>query len=210
MSRISEEEADQVAGVLGDMPLAVASAGALLASTDMSVPEYLRQLGQQPVLSLSEDSKLREYSDEVGKAWNLSLDHLKGQSAAAARLLEICAVMAPDISLDLINSQAMADNLRELDPTISERAMIARLIWQIDRLALIKLDNTSRQIQVHSVVQTVVNERMTEDDKAAARRVVHQVLVEIRPQGDVDDPADVAALPADLAAPEAVPGRVVR
>ena len=186
--RISAAEADQVARVLGDMPLAVASAGALLASTDMSVPEYLRQLGQQPVLSLSEDSKLREYSDEVGKAWNLSLDHLKGQSAAAARLLEVCAVMAPDISLDLINSQAMADKLRELDPTISERAMIARLIWQIDRLALIKLDNTSRQIQVHSVVQTVVNERMTEEDKAAARRVVHQALVEVRPQGDVDDP----------------------
>jgi cellulose biosynthesis protein BcsQ len=186
--RISEEEADEVAGVLGDMPLAVASAGALLASTDMSVPEYLRQLSQQPALTLSEDSKLREYSEAVGKAWNLSLDHLRGQSAAAARLLEICAIMAPDISLDLVNSQAMADNLRELDPTISERAMIARLIWRIDRLALIKLDNNSRQIQVHSVVQTVVDERMKEDEKVAARRVVHQLLVENRPQGDVDDP----------------------
>ena len=188
VSRISEEEANQVAAVLGDMPLAVASAGALLASTDMSVPEYLRQLEQQPALTLSEDSKLREYSPAVGKAWNLSLDHLKGQSAAAARLLEICTVMAPDISLDLINSQAMADSLRELDPTISERAMIARLIWQIDRLALIKLDNNSRQIQVHSVVQTVVDERMKAEEKATARRVVHQLLVEVRPQGDVDDP----------------------
>jgi hypothetical protein len=188
VTRISEEGADEVAGVLGDMPLAVASAGALLASTDMSVPEYLGQLERQPALTMSEDSKLREYSEAVGKAWNLSLDHLKGKSTAAARLLEICAVMAPDISLDLINSQAMADNLRELDATISERAMIARLIWQIDRLALIKLDNNSRQIQVHSVVQTVVNERMKEEDKAAARRVVHQLLVEVRPQGDVDDP----------------------
>ena len=59
------------------------------------VPEYLRQLEQQPTLALSEDSPLREYSEAVEKAWNLSLDHLKGQSAAAARLLEICAVMAP-------------------------------------------------------------------------------------------------------------------
>ena len=96
--------------------------------------------------------------------------------------------MAPDISLDLINSQAMADNLRDLDPTISERAMIARLIWQIDLLALIKLDNNARQIQVHRVVQAVVNERMSEEERAAARRVVHQLLVEVRPQGDVDDP----------------------
>ena len=75
--------------------------------------------------------------------------------------------MAPDISLDLINSQAMADALRDLDPTISERAMIARLIRQIDLLALIKLDNNARQIQVHRVVQAVVN---AADDGAKTRR----------------------------------------
>jgi Tetratricopeptide repeat/NB-ARC domain len=186
--RISEEEANEVADVLGDMPLAVAWAGALLASTEMSVPEYLRQLDQQPVLTRTEDSPLRDYSPEVAKACVLSLEHLKNKSGAAARLLEICSVMAPDISLDLINSQAMADNLRDLDAAISERAMIARLIRQIDLLALIKLDNNARQIQVHRVVQTVVNVLMSEPDKKTAREVVHELLVEVRPQGDVDDP----------------------
>ena len=39
--------------------------------------------------------------------------------------------------------------------------MIARLVRQIDLLALIKLDNNNRQIQVHRVVQTVVSDRMT-------------------------------------------------
>ena len=107
MPGITEAEADQVAGVLGDMPLAVAAAGALLASTGMSVSEYLQQLDQQQALSLPESHLLREYPPAVAKAWNLSLDQLKRQSSAAARLLEICSVMAPDISLDLINSQAM-------------------------------------------------------------------------------------------------------
>jgi MinD-like ATPase involved in chromosome partitioning or flagellar assembly len=185
--RISREDAEKVAAVLGDMPLAVASAGALLASTDMSVPEYLRRLEQQPTLTLPDDHPLRQYSAAVAKAWNLSLNHLQNQSKAAARLLEICSVMAADISLDLINSRAMADNLRDLDPAISEQAMIARLIWQIDRLALIKLDNNARQVQVHQVVQAIVNERMSEEAKETARLVVHQLVVEIR-QGEVDDP----------------------
>ena len=44
MLNIGENEAEEVARVLGDMPLAVASAGALLANTDMSVSEYLRRL----------------------------------------------------------------------------------------------------------------------------------------------------------------------
>ncbi len=185
---ITEEEADEVAAVLGNMPLAVAAAGALLASSQMSVAEYLQKLEQQSTLTLPERHPLRDYPAAVAKAWNLSLDQLKENSAAAARLLEICSVMAPDISLSLINTQAMADALRDLDPTISEQAMIARLIRRVDLLALIKLDNNAQQIQVHRVVQAVVNERMSDGDKATARRVVHQLVVEVRPQGDVDDP----------------------
>ncbi len=184
---ISEEEASELATVLADMPLAVAAAGALLASAEIAVPEYLRQLRMQPAPKLAEDHPLRAYQPEVWKAWNLSLDYLQEKSAAAARLLGICSVMAPDISLELINSQAMADNLRDLDATISERAMITRLIRQIDLLALIKLDNNAQQIQVHRVVQAVVNERMTKEEQAAARRAVHQVVVAARPEGDVDD-----------------------
>ncbi len=190
---ITRADAEKVAAALGDMPLAVAWAGALLASTkdrpdEISVDEYLERLAGQPALTLSEKSPLLDYSPAVAKACNLSLDHLQTKSEAAGRLLEICSMMAPDISLDLIYSQAMADNLRDLDAAISERAMIARLIWQIDLLALIKLDNNTRQIQVHRVVQAVVNERISEEAKASARNVVHQLVVEVRPQGDVDDP----------------------
>ena len=147
------------------MPLAVAAAGALLAATEMTVPEYLRRLEQQATVNLAESDPLRVYAPQVWKAWNLSLDQLQEKSAAAAWLLGICSQMAADISLDLINSQAMADSLRQLDPIISERAMIARLIRQIDLLALIKLDNNAQQIQVHRVVQAVVNARLTEDQK---------------------------------------------
>jgi MinD-like ATPase involved in chromosome partitioning or flagellar assembly len=184
---ITEEEADQVAEALSDIPLAVAAAGALLASTDMSVAEYLRKLDEQPTLVLPEGHPLLDYPPTVAKATSLSLDQLQKNSPAAARLLEICSVMAPDISQELINTQAMADALRDLDATISERAMIAKLIRNIDVLALIKVDNNVQQIQVHRVVQAVVNERMSDEEKAARRSAVHQVLVEVRP-GDVDDP----------------------
>ncbi|HTS99477.1 MAG TPA: FxSxx-COOH system tetratricopeptide repeat protein [Streptosporangiaceae bacterium] len=188
MPDIADEEAGDLAKVLGRMPLAVAAAGALLASTGDSVAEYLQELAQQPDRVLPERHPLRGYPAEVAKVFDLSLDLLRTRSAAAARLLEICSAMAPDISLSLINTQAMADTLRELDPAITERAMIAMLIRQIDLLALIKLDNNARMIQVHRVVQAAVNERMSDEDKAAARRDVHQMMVAARPEGDVDDP----------------------
>jgi len=185
---ITNAEADEVAGVLGDMPVAVAASGALLDAAKMNVPDYLWQLQQKPVRTFPEDDPLSQLPAAVAQAIELSLDHLQQRSAAAARLLELCSVMATDISLELIYTKATADRLRGLDSTISERAMVIRLGRQIDQLALIKLDNAARQIQVHGVVRSVVSERMSEKDLAAARRDVHQLLVAARPEEDVDDP----------------------
>lgn len=188
ISDITVEEADQVADLLGDIPLAVAAAGALMASASMSVSEYLQLVNQQEMPPLPEGHALREYRPAVVKAWCLSLDRLRGKSTAAARLLEVCSVMAPDISLELIYSQSMIDTLRAIDPGIFARNMIAGLIRQIDLLALIKLDNNARQIQVHGVVQAVVNVRMNDEEKQTARRNIHRLLAAARPEDDVDDP----------------------
>jgi hypothetical protein len=188
MPGISDREASQVADVLGNMPLAVAAAGALLAELRIPIPEYLRQLDMQPGFDLSPDHPLRDYPPAVAKAWNLSLDYLQQRSAAAAKLLAICSAMATDIGLELVLSQAMTEAVRDLDPTITERSMISRLIRQVDLLALIKLDNVNHQIQVHRVVQAAVNERLSVKERSAAQQDVHQILVAARPEGDVDDP----------------------
>ena len=185
---ITAAEADQLAEELGNMPLAVASAGALLAAEDMPVSEYRSRLAVEPAHSLPDEHPLLAYPEAVSKAWHLSLDRLERRSAAAAWLLVICSVMASDVSFDLIYSAAMVDVLRDLDSSISEPNMISRLITQIDLLALIKVEYTARQIVVHRVIQTVVRQRLSPEQLQAARRDAHTLLVAARPKGDVDDP----------------------
>lgn len=182
---IPEGEADRLADSLNDVPLAVATAGALLATENMTVPQYLRLLQTQP---LREGPPLGDYPATATKPWHLSLDRLESRAPAAYRLLSICSVMAPVISLDLVLSDAMVDAVQELDPGLTERSMITRLIRQIDLLALITVDYSARQMQVHQVVQEVVRQRMAEAQLASARRDVHQILISVRPLGDVDDP----------------------
>ncbi|MGD0703753.1 MAG: FxSxx-COOH system tetratricopeptide repeat protein [Trebonia sp.] len=185
---IAAADANELAAELGDMPLAVAAAGALLASEAMPVPEYLRRLKAEAVRPLPAGNALGAYPKAVAEAWHLSIDQLERKSAAAAQLLRICAVMAPEISLDLIYNDAMVNALRGLDGSIAESAMIARLIKQIELLALIKVEYTTRQIVIHPVVQTVVRERMSAEELAAARNDAHTLLVAVRPRGEVDDP----------------------
>jgi tetratricopeptide (TPR) repeat protein len=182
---ISEDEAYHLAETLKDIPLAVATAGALIATENMAVTEYLRLLDMQPP---PEAVPLGDYPTTVMKAWHLLLDRLEFRSPAAYRLLSICSVMASVISLDLVVSDAMADAVQELDPSVTDRSMINRLIRQIDQLALTKVDYSARQMQVQQVVQEVVRQRMSEAQLVAARRDVHQILIAGRPHGDVDDP----------------------
>jgi len=185
---ITEADAGRIARVLRDIPLAVAAAGALLAVTGMSADEYLKRLEGQETRTYPSGHPLEAYPPGVAKAWQLSLDELERRSVGAARLLSICSVMAPEISQELINNQDMAETLHALDPTISDQVMIARLTRHIDLLALIKVDNNRRQIQVHRVVRALVSDRMSDEETATARRAVHRMLVDAEPEGDVDDP----------------------
>jgi tetratricopeptide (TPR) repeat protein len=187
VASITDQEADQVAEMLGDLPLAVATAGAWLAETHYTVTEYLYELERQAPRTLS-ITQLADYPLPVSQTWDLSLNRLQQRSPAAARLLELCSVMAPRIALDLIYSPAMAEVLEPFDPALAERMIIGRVVQEINRLALIKLDANANRIHVHRLVQAVVQDRMSPEQIASARHDVHRVLAAARPRREVDDP----------------------
>lgn len=185
---LAEYEADEVAELLGDLPLAVATAGAWLAESGMSVSSYRQELERRAPQALS-FSHLADYPQTVPETWDLSLRLLQERSPAAARLFELCSVMAPNIALELLHSPAMARVLEPFDSELAEPMVIGRLIKEIDRTALIKIDHNSGQILVHRLVQMVVRDRMSAEQVAASRRAVNQVLAASRPSRGVDSPA---------------------
>ena len=72
-----------MAQALGDLPIAVAAAGAWLAETGTPVTEYLHAI-ERP----SAGTRSVQAAWEAG--WDLSLQRLQGQSPGAYRLLQIC------------------------------------------------------------------------------------------------------------------------
>ena len=123
------------------------------------------------------------------KAWDLSIDRLERRSEAV-RLLQISSVMVPEISFDLIYSEPMVERMvRDLYLTISEPNMVAKLVTQIDDQAVNpEVYRGARQIQVHRVFQTIMQERMSAEKVDAARRNVDTLFVAACLKGDVDDP----------------------
>jgi CO dehydrogenase nickel-insertion accessory protein CooC1 len=186
---LDEQDARRVAAALGDLPLAIEQAGAWLEQTGTPAGAYVEQLETQAtrVLALS---KPPDYPVPVVATWNLSLEELKERSPAAVRLLQLCAFFSPGpISMTLLYSDEMITSLLPFDPSLSEKFILGRVIRDISRFALIKVDQGSNSIQIHRLVQAVIRDQMTEDEQVKACHEVHEILVGARPRrGDTDDP----------------------
>jgi tetratricopeptide (TPR) repeat protein len=181
LKAIADSQAEQIAEALGDLPIAIAGAGAWLAETGTPVGDYLAELehgGSGP----------RSPQAAWQVTWDLSLQRLSSQSPGAYRLLQLCSVLSSEIALDLLYSDEMAAAISPYDPSVSERQMLAFMVQQINRLALLKLDTHTRQIHVHRLIQAAVRDRMTSEDLEDAKHQVHLVLTRSRPGGEVDDP----------------------
>ena len=189
---MKREDAERLAEAIGDLPFAVAGAGAWLADTNYSVDAFLDLLEKQTDRMLAAAAP-RDYQMPSGTAtgvWSVSLDLLRERSGAAAKLFDLCSVFAPEISNSLVLGDEMADVLAEFDPTLREPIYRLSLKRELARLALIKNDETRKSIHVHRLLQAVVRARMPEEQLEATRREAHRVLAAARPteEGAADDP----------------------
>ncbi|HEX6871463.1 MAG TPA: FxSxx-COOH system tetratricopeptide repeat protein, partial [Micromonosporaceae bacterium] len=196
---LTADEADRVAESLGDLPIAIAAAAAWLAETGSTVADYLHQIEHGGLGALSVEAGRGQ---RVEATWDLALQRLRERSPAAYRMLQICSLLAPEIGLELIYSDAMANLLRAYDPSVSDRLVRGALVQQISRLALLRVDQRGErrpgadwfdrlqggQIVVHRVLQLVVRARMSPEELDQIRHQVHLVLAAARPQGEIDDP----------------------
>ncbi|MFD7426681.1 FxSxx-COOH system tetratricopeptide repeat protein [Streptomyces sp. NPDC059814] len=185
---LSAEDAAQVATAVGDLPLAVEQAAAWIAETATPIDTYLEQLARQApqVLALNQPAG---YPQPVAATWNISIERLKERSPAAVRLLQLCAFFAPEpISANLLYSKEMIEALKPYDSSLQEKLVLGRVIREIGRFALAKVDQVSNSIQVHRLVQAVIRAQLSDAEQREARHVVHRILAGARP--DDTEPID--------------------
>ena len=189
--RLPAADAQRVSEALGDLPLAVEQAAAWLGETGMPAARYVAWLETQAATALSLNKPF-DYAWPVVATWNLSFDRLQQRSPAAVRLLQILAFCSPGpISMDLLYSDEMHECLLPFDMTLSEKLMLGRVIRDISRFALVKVDQGSNSLQIHRLVQAVIRASLTEEERWQARHEVHKILVGTRPrEGETDDPAN--------------------
>jgi tetratricopeptide (TPR) repeat protein len=187
----SAEEASRLAEKLGDLPLALEQAGALLAETGLSAQEYIALLDEN-VTRLMAEGRAPEYPMPMTAAWQLSVAKLDQFLPQARELLRCCAFFGPDpIPRDVFRRGAQAPGTsRPLADLLANPILLASAIRELGRFALVTIDG--RTIVIHRLIQALIREELSPDQQASYRHDVHAILA----AGSPPDPSDGRQWPA--------------
>ena len=186
VERINESDADRLAEELGDLPLALEQAAALLTETVMPVNVYLELLAEESDRVLGENPASADYPVPVAAAWSLSVTRLREQTPYAMELLQRCAFFGPaPISLDLLDRGRYVLG-PPLQGTLRDPILMSRAIRALGRYSLAKIDNYRRTLEVHRIIQRLIRNELDSEAQYAMRHEVHLLLAASDP-GDPDN-----------------------
>ncbi|MGW5714750.1 FxSxx-COOH system tetratricopeptide repeat protein [Amycolatopsis sp. NPDC003865] len=179
---LADEDADRLATVLGDLPLAVEQAAAWRAETGMATDEYL-ELFENKRTELLQSRPPADYDVAVEAAWNVSLDRLREENPGALELLEVCAFFSPEpIPRAMFSGVRNVPTSEALEQTLGDPIQLSRAIREINRYSLAKIDHRSDTLQLHRLVQLVLRNKLGPEDQERVRHTAHLLLANRDPK----------------------------
>jgi tetratricopeptide (TPR) repeat protein len=183
---ITSAAANELAGELGDLPLALDQAGALQQETGMPTSEYLELLREQTQELLGE-SKPSDYPVSLTAAWRISVAQLAEVQPGALELLRCCAFFGPDPIPRDVFRRGIREAGSALSQVLGNPIVLARAIRDLGRFALATIDSANRTITIHRLIQALLRNDLNSDEQARFRHEVHLLLAGATPADPNDE-----------------------
>jgi tetratricopeptide (TPR) repeat protein/transcriptional regulator with XRE-family HTH domain len=156
------EAAGAVAQTLGCLPLALEQAAAYVEASGRDLAGYADLLGSR-LLELMDEGRPDRYRRTVATTWQLSFERMSSERPAAAGLLRLCAVLAPDdIPVEVLR-RAAPRLPAELERAVADEVEFDRTVAAARRYALV--ERRGDAIAVHRLVQAVVLGSMAPEER---------------------------------------------
>ncbi len=190
---ITRPEAEELAERLGDLPLALEQAAAWYLATRMPVREYIDLLDDH-IKDLLNEGKPASYPLSIPafvavaltELRNITIRDMPDSTGVAAQLFALFAYLGGEpISLSLFRAGSRADISEPLRTVLSASIPTNRAVRLLSQYGLAKVDAQQR-VQVHRLVQAVLRDTLTDEQKAQTLRDVRNLLGAASP-GDPDE-----------------------
>ncbi len=166
------DAARELARLLGGLPLALDQAGAYVEETGCSLSDYLQRYRQQRGQLLARrGAPGADHPHSVTTTLLLAYQRLEREQPAAAALLRVCA---------FLHAEAIPEELfeAELEGMAADAYQLDQAIAALRRLSLAQRQNETRTLSIHRLVQAVMQDQMSEPERAAfqqqALRLLHR------------------------------------
>ena len=177
VSLADRQVAEQIVKEMDGLPLALDQAGAYVEETKCSLSDYLKRYRTRCKILLARRGRSsHDHPDSVATTWSLSFERVTQQSAAAADLLRLCAFLAPDAIPEEIVTKEASHLGEHLQAVSEDEGLLDEAIAVLRAYSLIRRDPDEKTLSVHRLVQAVLRDAMTDDEKKlwAERTVIVQ------------------------------------
>lgn len=176
-TRDQTRAAHELADALGDLPLALAQAAAFMEERATTVEAYLA-LFRERQEELMRAGAPSETAPTVATTWDIAFREISAREPAAAELLALCAYLAPDdIPRDDLRVGASACP-EALGAALRDPIALGDQVRALRRYSLVEAQDDA--LNVHRLVQAVVRERFTDEERRAwparAASLVNQIF----------------------------------
>ncbi|AOS83621.1 hypothetical protein BIU88_05340 [Chlorobaculum limnaeum] len=180
--RTDEAGANALAEELGDLPLALEQAAAYCDNKKKSFADYLTLFNTRRTELWNREKAPDGYKETVATTWSLAFEEIR-KVPMAEELLSLCSIVAPDAIPRTLLNRAL--EIYKVVETVDE-FVIDDAYDALRSYSLITLEE--KFVNVHRLLQSVVRDRMNEDDLTGYRQAMVLALSEQFPKAGYDDP----------------------
>uniref|UniRef100_UPI0031406BDC tetratricopeptide repeat protein n=1 Tax=uncultured Nitrospira sp. TaxID=157176 RepID=UPI0031406BDC len=185
---LPEELQTQALGIvkkLDGLPLALDQAGAYIEETQCGLVGYLNLYNAHGVDLLKERGLFAPgHPDPVATTWVLSYQNIEQANPAAAELLRFCAFLAPDAIPEELITQGASELGNILGPVAENPLLLNKAIGEILKYSLLNRKVQTKTLDIHRLVQAVIQNSMDEETKTHGMergvRVLNHVFPEVK------------------------------
>ncbi|HXX21851.1 MAG TPA: tetratricopeptide repeat protein [Terriglobia bacterium] len=160
------ETAMNVSKDLGGLPLALDQAGAYIEETGCGLSSYLDLYRQRRAELLKRRGGFgRDHPESVATTFALSFDKVASASPAAADLLRLCAFLHPDAIPEEIFTEGAPELGPNLSPVAADPLKLNEALAEILKYSLLRRDPEAKTLGIHRLVQVVIQDGLTEEEK---------------------------------------------
>ena len=174
------KQADEIVKELGYLPLAIEQAGAFVKAVgDFNTYSEEYKKNRQELHRWVPNGPYYPYT--VATTWSISFKVIQNDNPLFAKLLRLLSFLNPDgilIEFLTVGASVLEDDLQQL---VSSRIEMTKALLELEKFSLIKWNRQQKTIQIHRLVQMVVNDEMPDAERKSIATTIINLCSQVFP-----------------------------